>query len=660
MCGIVGLVSCEPDRSAEALRSLVTGMRDALVHRGPDSADTWIDGESRLAGLAQRRLAIIDLSPAGAQPMISHDERHVITFNGEIYNYGQLRAELECAAGPIAWRGSSDTEVILEGFAHWGVEATLRKSAGMFAFGLWDRKERMLWLGRDRLGEKPLYVGWVGNHFVFASELKAFARHDQWRPRLDQEALLRFLRFGYVPSPHSIYQGIAKVRAGHFLSIGPQDRPGTIPASSAYWTLDEAVARGMDNPIEDDDEAEAALRTALTNAIRGQMISDVPLGAFLSGGVDSSTVVALMQSISSRPVRTFSIGFHEQEFDEAANARLVAAHLGTEHIEQYVTGEEALAVVPTLPTLYDEPFADSSQIPTYLLSRIARKHVTVSLSGDAGDELFGGYNRYLWGRTLWSAVGWMPAGARRMSARTLSALGPGTSKILEHMANAVLPPRLRMATVGDRVQKAATILDVPDKHQLHLHLASLWQQPRKVLRNPPAADVSAEIPWSRHVDDPVAQMMYSDAMSYLTDDILAKVDRAAMGVSLETRVPLLDHRVVELAWSLPMRMRIRNGETKWILRRLLHRSIPRNLIERPKMGFSIPLEQWLRGPLRDWAEDLLSTRALDEHGLFDSAFLRSLWLDHAEGRRNHAAQLWTILMFQSWFREQEQQPVVTH
>jgi asparagine synthase (glutamine-hydrolysing) len=660
MCGIVGLVSRKPERTHEALGRLVTRMRDALLHRGPDSADTWIDSASGVAGLAQRRLAIIDLSPAGAQPMVSHDGRFVLTFNGEIYNYPELRDALEREAGPISWRGSSDTEVLLEAMARWGVEAALRQSAGMFAFGMWDRRDRVLWLGRDRLGEKPLYFGWIGRDFAFASELKAFAQHEQWKPRLDRDALLRFLRFGYVPSPHSIFKDVWKLRAGHFMAIPSEARPGALPASTAYWNLDEAVARGMERPIEDDDEAEAALRDTLTTAIKGQMISDVPLGAFLSGGVDSSTVVALMQSLSPRPVKTFSIGFHERDFDEAAHAKLVAAHLGTEHHEQYVTGAEALAVVPKLPELYDEPFADSSQIPTYLLSQITRRHVTVSLSGDAGDELFGGYNRYLWGRTLWSAVGWIPAGARKLSARALNSLSPAASKALEHMANVMLPANLRMAAVGDRVQKAATILELPDAHQLHLHLASLWRQPRLALRNPPAGDVSAEIPWSGRVEDQVAQMMYSDALSYLTDDILAKVDRAAMGVSLETRVPLLDHRVVELAWSLPMKMRIRNGETKWILRRLLYRHVPRKLIERPKMGFSIPLADWLRGPLREWADALLSPAALGEHGLFDTDFLRSMWGQHARAERNHASQLWTVLMFQAWYANQAVKPMVEH
>jgi asparagine synthase (glutamine-hydrolysing) len=660
MCGIVGLVSRTPERSHEALGGLVTRMRDALLHRGPDSADTWIDSASGIAGLAQRRLAIIDLSPAGAQPMVSHDGRFVLTFNGEIYNYPELRDALEREAGSVSWRGTSDTEVLLEAMARWGVDAGLRKVAGMFAFGMWDRRDRVLWLGRDRLGEKPLYFGWIGTDFAFASELKAFAQHEQWKPRLDHDALLRFLRFGYVPSPHSIFKDVWKLRAGHFVAITPEARPGTLPVSTAYWNLDEAVARGMERPIDNDDEAEEALRDTLTTAIKGQMISDVPLGAFLSGGVDSSTVVALMQSLSPRPVKTFSIGFHERDFDEAAHAKLVAAHLGTEHHEQYVTGAEALAVVPKLPALYDEPFADSSQIPTYLLSQITRRHVTVSLSGDAGDELFGGYNRYLWGRTLWNAVGWIPAGARKLSARALNSLSPAASKALEHMANVMLPANLRMAAVGDRVQKAASILELPDAHQLHLHLASLWRQPRRALRNPPAGDVSAEIPWSARVEDQVAQMMYSDALSYLTDDILAKVDRAAMGVSLETRVPLLDHRVVELAWSLPMKMRIRNGETKWILRRLLYRHVPRKLIERPKMGFSIPLAEWLRGPLRDWAEELLSPAALGEHRLFDADFLRSMWGQHARSERNHASQLWTVLMFQAWYANQAVKPIVEH
>jgi asparagine synthase (glutamine-hydrolysing) len=624
-------------------------MADTLLHRGPDTDGVWVD-ERAGVGLGFRRLAILDLSPQGHQPMRSTDGRYTIVFNGEIYNYLTLRAVLETEGHAPDWRGHSDTEVMLAAFSAWGVERTLVRMVGMFAFALWDSQERTLHLARDRLGEKPLYYGWAGSAFVFGSELKALRAHPGFRREVDREALALYLRYGYVPTPWSIYRGVRKLPPASHLALSADGLAHRAdPAPAPYWSVEESARSGLAHPFEGDDEAAAsALDALLRDAVAGQMIADVPLGAFLSGGIDSSTVVALMQAQSSQPVKTFTIGFHEDGYDEASHARAIAKHLGTDHTELYVTPREAQDVVPLLPQLYDEPFADSSQIPTHLVSRLARQRVTVSLSGDGGDELFGGYNRYFWGTALWRRIGWMPPGGRALVANAITLLSPAAWDGVFRALGPLLPAKLRQPAAGDKAHKMAGLIATPDREALYESLVALWREPG-VVRGAPEELCDTPARFGTVEAPEVAQrMMYLDAVSYLPDDILVKVDRAAMGVSLETRVPLLDHRVVEFAWRLPFGMKVRDGRGKWLLRRVLAQYVPRELFERNKMGFGIPLEHWLRGPLRAWAERLLDPRRLDGEGWFDPAPVRRLWQQHLSGDWNRQHALWTVLMFQAW------------
>lgn len=624
-------------------------MADALRHRGPDDAGVWVDGEAGI-GLAHRRLSIIDLSPAGHQPMVSAGGRYVVAFNGEIYNHLNLRRELEINAD---WRGHSDTETLLAGFEAWGVEATLKKAVGMFAIALWDRGERNLYLARDRMGEKPLYYGWQNGVFLFGSELKALKGHPSFQGEIDRGALALLLRHNYIPAPYSIYKDIRKLPAGTFLKLkvgGGQFAQGSLPDPVPYWSLSAVVEAGQREPIPSGDaEAISALEARLKESVGLQMVADVPLGAFLSGGVDSSTVVALMQAQSSRPVRTFTIGFNEDGYNEAEHAKAVARHLGTDHTELYVTPKEAMDVIPRLPVLYDEPFSDSSQIPTFLISQLARQHVTVSLSGDAGDELFGGYNRYFWAAKLWRWLRVMPKPARSGLAGVLTAMSPSSWNAAFASSSRLIPAAWFYANPGDKLHKLAEILAAKSPEEIYLGLVSHWKQPGAVVvggAEPPTA--LTEHVRQASLPDFENRMMYLDALSYLPDDILVKVDRAAMGVSLETRVPLLDHRVVEFAWRLPLSMKIRNGQGKWILRQLLYRYVPKELIERPKMGFGVPIGSWLRGPLRDWAEGLLDESRLKREGFIHPEPIRLKWAEHLSGKRNWQYYLWDVLMFQAW------------
>jgi asparagine synthase (glutamine-hydrolysing) len=648
MCGITGC--WDPEATPrEALAGRVRTMADTLLHRGPDTDGVWVD-ERAGVGLGFRRLAILDLTPQGHQPMASGDGRYVIVFNGEIYNYLALRTSLEEEGHAPAWRGHSDTEVMLAAFSAWGVERTLERLVGMFALALWDSRERILHLARDRLGEKPLYYGWAGDAFVFGSELKALRAHPGFRAEVDREALALYLRYAYVPTPWSIYRDARKLApAAHLALSSDAVSRRTDPPPRTYWSVEHTARAGLAEPFEgSDEEATKALDALLRDAVAGQMIADVPLGAFLSGGIDSSTVVALMQAQASGPVKTFTIGFHEDGYDEAGHARAIARHLGTEHTELYVTAREAMDVVPLLPRLYDEPFADSSQIPTYLVSRLARRSVTVSLSGDGGDELFGGYNRYFWATSLWRRVGWMPAGGRALLAGAITLLSPAAWDGVFRAFGPVLPAKVRQPAAGDKVHKLARMIGTADREALYENLVALWREPG-VVRGAlePICDTAARF---GTLDAPeVAQrMMYLDAVSYLPDDILVKVDRAAMGVSLETRVPLLDHRVVEFAWRLPFAMKVREGRGKWLLRRVLSQYVPGELFERHKMGFGIPLEHWLRGPLRGWAEQLLDAGRLERDGWFDPAPVRRLWEQHLSGAWNWQHALWAVLMFQAW------------
>ncbi|WP_010300258.1 asparagine synthase (glutamine-hydrolyzing) [Candidatus Odyssella thessalonicensis] len=638
MCGFSGFYHNSPRYDQ---LTVLQAMTQAISHRGPDGESHWLDPNG--IALGHRRLAILDLSENGRQPMHSHSGRLTMIFNGECYNYQKLRAELDAQA-PRQWRGHSDTEVILEAIDHWGMEATLKKMMGMFAIALWDHSSQSLILARDRIGEKPLYFGWSKGALLFGSELKALKVHPCFASELNEEAVDLMIRYGYVPSGMSIYKAISKLTPGtyrHFTQKELQNH--LLPEECPYWRLEDNVVQN--SASYSDPEAVDGLESLLTDAIGQQMIADVPLGAFLSGGVDSSTIVALMQKQSTRPVKTFSIGFHEAGFNEAEYAKAVANHLKTDHTELYVTHQDALDVIPNLPTIYCEPFADSSQIPTYLVARMARQQVTVSLSGDAGDELFAGYNRYLMVEKIWNSIRWLPQPLRHLASQIIKVMPIQAINKVGQLSNK-LPSQL-----GDKLRKVADILPL-DNLAIYDSLTSHWKHKDPVtLRSNGNAPFSPHIKTSSKAASFTEQMMFLDTLSYLVDDILVKVDRAAMANSLETRVPLLDHRVVEYAWSLPLSQKLRHGQTKWPLRQVLYRYVPRELIERPKQGFGVPLDQWLRGTLKEWAEELLSTEALRQSGLLNVEFVQRKWQEHLSGKRNWQYGLWNILMFQAWLKE---------
>lgn len=627
-------------------------MSDTLVHRGPDDEGSFVDEAAGLA-LGFRRLSIIDLSPEGHQPMTSKDGRHVLIFNGEIYNFQELRRELEKLGHH--WRGHSDTEVMLAAFTEWGFEPAIKLFNGMFALALWDKRERVLHLTRDRIGEKPLYYGFSGSTFLFGSELKALRAHPEFKAEINRDALALFLRYNYIPAPYSIYQGIYKLTPGTYLLLDERASSlGQLPEPLPYWSAREAAETGTASPFEGTEaEATRELEALLTDAVGLRMVADVPLGAFLSGGVDSSTVVALMQAQSSQPVRTFSIGFTEEAYNEARHARAVAEHLKTDHTELYVTPEDAMAVIPRLPALYDEPFSDSSQIPTFLVSQLARRHVTVSLSGDGGDELFAGYNRYLLGESVWNKISWMPKGSRAVAAGALTTVSPRAWDRAFTGLKPFLPSRLQHQRPGDRLHKLAEILTVPDVEAMYMNIVSHWKQPTRLVpgSSEPRTILTDEKHWA-NLPGIIQRMMYLDAVTYLPDDILVKVDRASMGVSLEARVPFLDHRVFEFSWRLPLSLKIREGQSKWPLRQILYKHVPPRLIERPKMGFGIPVGEWLRGPLRDWAESLLDEGRLKREGLLNPEPVRRKWEEHLRGVRNWQYYIWDVLMFQGWLEEE--------
>jgi asparagine synthase (glutamine-hydrolysing) len=604
-----------------------------IQHRGPDSAGVWTDADAGIA-LAHRRLAIVDLSPAGHQPMASRDGRYQLSYNGEIYNHLDLRVALD-AEEQRAWRGHSDTETLVEAIAAWGIEATLQRLNGMFALAVWDRDRRELHLARDRMGEKPLYWGRIGRDIVFASELKALRAHPQWTGAIDRNVLALYFRHNYVPGSHCIYQGLHKLLPGHWVTIAQPH--AALPAPQPYWSLRDVAAAGLGTPFQGSAaDAVDALETLLLDAVGIRMMADVPLGAFLSGGVDSSTVVALMQAQAVRPVRTFSIGFHEAAYDEAPHAKAVAAHLGTDHTELYVSGDDAIASIGDLPHIWDEPFADPSQIPTFLLSRLTRQAVTVSLSGDGGDELFHGYGRYDRAAQLWPRIAAIPAPIRQIAGALAGRI-----------------PSTLAGRAGQRIEQVAQIATMRRPEDLYHLTMSFARAPDRLVRDatePPTllTDPARWLPGA----DFREQMMYLDAGSYLPDDVLAKVDRASMAVSLESRVPLLDHRVVAFAWGLPLSMKTRDGIGKWVLREVLYRHVPKALIERPKMGFGVPIDSWLTGPLRGWAEALLTRERLERDGYLNPDTVRRMWHDHQGGARQWHFQLWGVLMFQMWLDAQ--------
>lgn len=640
MCGITGLYSLDSTTSISDLANIAQGMERAISHRGPDASGLWQDPNVPLV-LAHRRLSILDLSAEGAQPMASASGRYEIVFNGEIYNFQDLRKDLE-AEGTI-FRGRSDTEIMLAAFESWGINRALQQITGMFAFALWDKEKRQLHLVRDRLGKKPLYLGWAGKHFVFGSELKSLRAHPHFRPVVNRNTLALYMRFGAVPAPHSIYEGVWQLPPGHrmtlvfdLLSPGDDLSREWLP----YWNITRVVEEARNSPIGGSDaDVTKQFESLLKTSVAQRMVSDVPLGAFLSGGIDSSTIVAMMQAQSTRKIKTFSIGFAESGYNEADDARAVAMHLGTDHNEMIVTPAEALDVIPQLPDMYDEPFADSSQIPTYLVSKFARSQVTVALSGDGGDEMLGGYVRHQAIPALWKRVGWWPQPLRDLTSRGIKGLS------IEQWSKLVR----RYPQFGERLYKIADILPLNALEDIYIHVMSQWNNPTTLVRDSRepliALHNATTLPRGLSFAE---RMMFGDALSYLPNDILTKVDRASMAVGLEARAPLLDHRVFEFCWRLPLETRIRNGQGKWLLRQVLGQYAPDELFNRPKQGFAIPIGDWLRGPLQDWAHELLRPARLEQEGYLNPTPITAAWQEHLSGRGNHTGRLWAVLMFQSW------------
>lgn len=648
MCGLAGFLGPITDRRGAA--SLLTRMAAEVSHRGPDDHGHWI-AESEGIGFAHRRLSIVDLSQAGHQPMASSSGRYVITYNGEIYNHRAIRTELE-RAGCTDWRGGSDTETLLDAIETWGLESALKRTKGMFALALWDRREHTLFLARDRVGEKPLYYGWTGSGdasaFLFASDLASISVHPNFDAALDPQAIEAFLRYGYVPAPRSIYAGFSKLEPGTVLTVSLQRR---VPAIAPYWSVQDMIARASATPFQGSPaEAVDELETVLKDAIGLEMMADVPTGAFLSGGIDSSTIVALMQAQSTHPVATFTIGFGDAEHNEAIEARAIAAHLETRHTELTVTPQMALDVIPALPDVYSEPFADSSQIPVRLVSALARTKVTVALSGDGGDELFGGYNRYLLASRYLNKIHSIPRPLRQGAAWMIDRANPDVLGRLAGRLQALMPGT-GQSQLSAKIAKLSRGLRTDDAAGFYRQMASIVDAPQELMAPEIAAstrgDCGAAAP-ERSGSDAIHAMMAADLVSYLPDDILCKVDRASMSVSLECRAPFLDHDVISFAWRLPIDLKIRNSVGKWPLRELLSRYVPRHLVDRPKKGFAVPLDAWLRGPLRAWAEDLLSPQMIARQGLLDEAAVSAVWRDHLAGRRNAGPTLWNILTLQAW------------
>lgn len=642
MCGLVGFWDFKANTSKTELLAIGQKMGKAISHRGPDSEGAWCD-ETLGLSFSHLRLAIVDLSEAGHQPMVSRSGGSVIVYNGEIYNAPELRETLSLEG--CRFRGHSDTEVILEACERWGVIATCQKLIGMFAFAFWDKGKQQLFLARDRLGIKPMYWGFNQGILFFGSQLKSFKGHSHFKPEIDKEALTAYFRFNYVPTPLSIFENIQKLSPGSILSIDRNQKTQEF----RFWDLQDVITRAKENRLKASSSDGALVEECdvlLRDAVKRRMVADVPLGAFLSGGIDSSTVVALMQAQSDRPIKTFTIGFHEAGYDEAKHAAAVAKHLGTEHHELYLASSEAQAIIPDIPNWCDEPFADVSQIPTYLVSRLARQQVTVSLSGDGGDELFAGYNRYFVGQAFWQRIKILPYWLRYLSAYGIRQFSPNRWDSIAK----ILPNRFRPRLVGDKAHKLADILAVPNARTFYKNLVSYWEEPANLVLG---GNEPVLYPWNfesifGHSNNFVESMQIMDTLTYLPDDILTKVDRASMAVSLEARVPLLDHRVVEFAYGLPMDVKIRNGQGKWLLRQVLNKYVPNRLIDRPKMGFGVPIDQWLRGPLREWAENLLSLQRLESEGILNPGPICQRWREHLSGQRNWQYSLWGVLMFQAW------------
>lgn len=643
MCGLTGLYTFNPRPDRANLHNVATRMNNALITRGPDNGDIWQDPDLPLI-LGHRRLSIIDISESGHQPMESSSSRYIITYNGEIYNFKSLRMELE-QDFKIKFRGNSDTETLLHAIEHWGIEVALSKINGMFAFALWDRKAKALYFARDRMGKKPLYIGWAGSTLVFGSELKSLCAHPDFRRDIDRASLTSYMRFGYVPAPLCIYQQVWQLPAGSMIALdlrmlrSGQDLK---PFIESYWSHKDALITARQNPVENPDNAINEFEELLTTCVQERMISDVPLGAFLSGGIDSSSIVALMQKNSSEPIKTYSIGFKEAGFNEAEYAKEIASHLGTDHHELYVEAKDSLSVVEKMPIMFDEPFADTSAIPTYLISKFARESVTVALSGDGGDEMLGGYNRHISAPKAWNTVNNIPANLRKPLGQIITSISPS-------LWDKLRPSRPQF---GAHMHKFAGILDKTGESDVYLSLVSHWKTPKTFVQDGKESVIPLVDP-DLHIDDLnfPETMMYWDTISYLSGDILTKVDRASMAVSLEARAPLLDTRIYDYVWRLPMDVKIRGGQGKWLLRQVLHKHVPESLFDRPKQGFSVPIAEWLRGDLKDWAQELLNEDRLRKQGLLNYLIIGNLWEEHQKGRGNHAQKLWTVLMFQAWHKE---------
>lgn len=646
MCGIAGLFDPERETDPDGLARQMGAMAEVLTHRGPDAEGYWSDPECGLA-FGHRRLAVVGLGPDGSQPMVSPDRRWVLNYNGELYNHADLRRRL--AGEGMAFRGGSDTEVLVAAVQAWGLDRALEASEGMFALALWDRQRRELHLVRDRFGEKPLYYGWVGNRLAFASELKSLALLPQFDATIDRDAVALYLRHNCIPAPRTIYRGVAKLLPGQVATADSESRPGALLGVRSYWSARRAVEEARRRPLDAPPSVLAdQLESVLSDSVAARMVADVPVGAFLSGGVDSSVVVALMQRHSNRPVRTYTVGFADRAFDESAEAAAVAAHLGTDHTPLLVTDHDAAEVIPRLPDIWDEPFGDVSEIPMHLVSRLARSEVTVALSGDGGDELFAGYNRHAWLDQLWRRSSVLPGPVRRAAGTALGRIPPG---LIEGGARAMsaLPPHTVIRNPASKVSKVGKVLAASGPDDAYLSLVSYWDHAESmVLGAGPTVSVASRPSEWPELGGITEQMLWLDTVGYLPDDILTKLDRASMAVSLETRVPFLDRAVFDLAWRLPLSAKLHDGHTKWLLRQVLYRHVPAELIERPKMGFGFPVGAMLRGPLRSWAEELLAEKRLVSQGLLDPQPIRQAWEQHLQGRRDLALELWDVLALQAW------------
>lgn len=649
MCGIVGFYN---GLHSDDSREIIWNMTNALVHRGPDDKGIWKDNDLNIY-LGHRRLSILDLSKEGHQPMVSRHGNLIILLNGEIYNHKDLRSQL---GDTISWRGSSDTETVLECISNWGFEKTLEKIEGMFSIALWDLQRKELSLARDPFGEKPLYYGWQKKLFLFGSELKSFKHHPNFQPTIDKDSLALYFRHNCIPAPYTIYKGIKKLMPGSFITLDFKHEIKAMESQPRqYWNLNEAIEASKNNIFEGDEiEAYQEIELQLESSVRQQMISDVPLGGFLSGGIDSSTIISLMQKNSISPVKTFTMGFSHNEYDEAIYAKDVANHLGTDHTELYVTPKEAMSVIPHLPSIYCEPFSDSSQIPTYLVSKLASENVTVSLSGDGGDEIFGGYNRYIEGQKTWSSFNKLPRSIRHSFARALVSISPHIWDSCFSLVKNILPKKLRFTAPGDKIHKLADVMFEDTLRAYYEKLCSHWHDPEEIVfgSNEYPSLLSIDSEWLNSPNF-TEKMMAMDIRTYMSDDILVKVDRAAMACSLETRVPMLSKKLVQAAWSLPIDMKIREGKGKWPLRQILYKYVPKDLIERPKQGFGIPIGNWLRGPLKEWAGDLLSRDKLLRDGYINPDPVLKLWQEHQKGENSKQYHLWDVLMFQQWLEKEK-------